>query len=183
MADISFARYSSLILKQNLDLLKRELTITGDITDRVANKFDRQLKLLETQEGDITVIVNTYGGSIHASFAIIDRIRNSSCKINTIATGKIMSAGLGIVAAGFTRKATKYCIFMHHGLSAYGVSGTIPQVENDLKASKELDRMRFQFLAQQTKKPYSFWSSSGKHLDYTFNAESALDYGLIDEIL
>ncbi len=40
-----------------------------------------------------------------------------------------------------------------------------------------------QFLAERTTKPYSFWASTGKHVDHHFDAEQALEYGLIDEIL
>ena len=122
---------------------------------------------------------------MYASFAIIDRIRNSPNTIHTIGTGVIMSAGISILAAGDTRAATKYASFMHHGLSnGPGNSWeNIATQEQNLKASKDLDRTRFRYLAERTKKPYSFWASAGKHVDHSFSAEEALEYGLIEKIL
>jgi len=183
MSEISFSKYSGLILHHNIDLIRREIAIDGDITDRRARKFDKQMKVLESQEGEITVTVNTYGGSIHACFAIIDRIRASGCVVNTVGTGVVMSAGLSILAAGENRKATKYCTFMHHGLSGESGFTNIPNQEAALKGSKELDRVRFRHLAERTSKPYSFWASTGKHVDHSFNSEQAKEYGLINEIV
>lgn len=184
MTEISFARYSSLILRHNIDILRREIVIIGDITTKSSIKLDKQLKVLEATSEDITIILNTYGGSIQAAFAMADRIRNSMCKINIIGTGVVMSAGLTILVSGTTRRATELTTFMHHGLSSANPNyESIATQENELKSSKELDRVRFKHLAARTKKPYSFWASTGKHTDHVFSAQQALDYGLIEEVI
>ena len=186
MGEISFNKYTSLLLRNGIDMLNREVSIIGDIKLSTFVKFDRQLKMLETNKEDITVVLNSIGGSVVEALAIVDRIRNSPCTIDIVATGAVMSAALSILASGHHRKATKYTNFMHHGLSqstSGHVSETIPQIENELKASKDLDRVRFKHLAECTKKPYSFWASAGKHVDHIFSADQALEYGLIDEIV
>lgn len=184
MSDISFGRFSSLILRHNIDILRREIVLSGDITTKSVIRLDKQLKVLEANKEEITLILNTYGGSIQAAFAISDRIRNSTCRINIIGTGVVMSAGLTILVSGSTKKATALTTFMHHGLSSSSPSyESIPVQETELKASKELDRIRFKHLAAHTNKPYSFWASAGKHTDHVFSAETALLYGLIEEVL
>lgn len=184
MTDISFSQYSGLVLRHHIEIIKRELMIVGEIRERTYVRLDKQLKLLENNEGDITLVLNSVGGDIPATFAIIDRIVMSPCNIHIIGTGNIMSAALSILVSGTTKRATKYTNFMHHGLSSFTHGyENVPTKEHELKICKEMDRMRFKHLSENTKKPYSFWSSTGKHLDHMFNADLALEYGLIDEIL
>lgn len=183
MAEINFGRYSSLILRHNLDLVKRQITISGDISQRTLIKIDKQLKILENQSEDIEIMVNTGGGDIEAALGIVDRIRISPCKINTLGLSVVMSAGTIILAAGKHRCATKYTRFMYH-CPAVGIPfGRVGGVEAEVKYTKELGRIMDSYLSETTHKPYSFWSTLGKHVDHNFGAEIALEYGLIDEII
>ena len=183
MSELSFSRYSGLILRHNIDLVKREIAISGVISWKTLTKLDKQLKLLEIQADPITVIVNTSGGDIEATLGIIDRIRNSSNEITTVGTGIIMSAGIPILASGTHRKATQFARFMHHD-GGIGLTFTrMASAESEVKYSKELNNIINKFLASRTNKPYSFWVTTGKHVDFYFTADEALTYGLIDEIL
>jgi ATP-dependent Clp protease protease subunit len=181
--ELSFNRFSGLVLRHGIDLVKREVVISGAISMRTLSKLDKHLKLLEIQEGAITVVINTPGGDVEAALGIVDRIRNSSNEINTIGTGIIMSAGIPILAAGRSRKATKYAKFMYHGPNFAMGRERIPNVDNEVKYVKDLDRSVNSFLAEATEKPYTFWSGMGKHVDNYFGADMALEYGLIHEIL
>lgn len=184
MSEISFTKYSSMLLKYGVDLLNREIILSGDITSKSRLKFYKLMKILEVNKEPITISINSLGGSIEEQFSIIDIINSSPCDITTIGTGRIMSAALSILASGKYRQATKYAQFMHHGLNSTNpTTMTVPHSEVDLKYSKELDRLRFKFLAEHSKKPYSFWASTGKHTDFYFNSEKALEFGLIDEII
>lgn len=183
MTEISFARYSGLILRHNIDILNREITLSGQITHKTLTKLDKQLKMLELQPDEITIRISTPGGDMEAALGIIDRIRTSPCVINTIGTCIIMSAGLMILVSGQNRKATKYARFMHHAASMGIHSSRMTTVENEVKYCKELERVTSNILATTTKKPYSYWASLGKHIDHYFNAEEALELGIVDEVI
>ncbi len=181
--ELSFQRYSGLILRHNIDLVRREIAITGSISWKTLTKLDKQLKLLEIQTDPIIIIVNTPGGDLEATLGIIDRIHNSSSEITTIGTGIIMSAGIPIIASGTYRKATKFARFMHHDCSMGLTFSRLASAESELKYCKELNNTINKYLASKTTKPYSFWVTTGKHVDHYFTSEEALSYGLIDEIL
>lgn len=183
MSDISFARYSGLLLRHNLDIVKRELVINGTITPKTLTKLDKHLKLLENQPDPITVIVNTGGGDVEVALGIVDRFSLSPCKINTIGTCVVMSAGVIILAAGYYSKATRYTRFMYHGPSVGLPVDRISNIDAEVKYTKELGRIMDRYLSEHTAKPYSFWATLGKHVDNNFGAEQALEYGLIDEII
>jgi len=182
-SQLSFNRFSSLVLRHSIDLVKREVNISGPISMRTLFKLDKQLKLLEIQADPITVVINTPGGDVEAALGIIDRLRNSSSEIHTIGTGIVMSAGVPILAAGISRKATKYARFMYHGPTMALGRDRIPNVDSEIKYVKELSRATDSFLAEVTGKPYTFWSGMGKHVDHYFGADMALEFNLIDEIL
>lgn len=175
--------HQRLILKHNISLAQRCINIDGDIEDYSYTKLDKQLKVLELQNEPITIYINSFGGCLLTQFAIIDRIHSSPCVINTIGTGVVMSAAIGILAAGEHRSVTKFTTLMHHGLRYNSPMSTIIEHDNELKHSKNLENRRFKFLASVTNKPYSWWSTIAKHHDYYFDAETALDIGLIHEIL
>lgn len=183
MSEISFSRYTGLLLRHGLDLIKREIVINGVITDRLFKSLDKQLKILENQDTPLRILLCTPGGSVTSGMAIVDRLTNSPCEITVIATGRVMSMGIPILAAGDVRKATRFAEFMHHGASVDFPYGTLPIQENDLKSVKTQETTINKYLAEVTKKPYSFWASTGKHMNHYFDSDKALEYGLIDEIL
>lgn len=182
-SNLSFQRYSGLILRYNIDLVKREISLVGPITMKTLIKLDKALKLLEIQPDDITIVLNTSGGDIEAALGIIDRIRCSSSKIHMIGTGIIMSAGIPILAAGATRKATRFTRFMYHCPSASVPFTRLGNIDTEVKYIKELGKVIDKFLAEATGKSYAFWTTLGKHVDHNFDAEKAMEYNLIDEIL
>lgn len=183
MSDIGFTRYSGLILKHNLDVVKREIVLSGSVSHKMLSRLDKHLKILEIQPEAITIVVNTGGGDIEAALGIVDRIRLSPCHITTIGTGIVMSAGIPILSSGASRKATKYTRFMYHCPGLSMSFHRLTNVDAEVKYTKELGRIMDKLLAENTKKNYIFWSGLGKHVDYNFNAEQALEFGLIDEIL
>jgi len=152
--------HQRLILKHNIDLSQRCINIDGDIEDYSYTKLDKQLKVLEFKNEPITIYINSFGGCLLTQFAIIDRIHSSPCVINTVGTGVVMSAAIGILAAGQHRVVTKFTTLMHHGLIYNSPMSKVGDHENEIKHCKALENRRFKFLASVTNKPYSFWSST-----------------------
>ncbi len=171
------------LLKDEIDLDNRLITINGGISLKSYIKFDKQLRLLENLHKDpITVIINSQGGSVYDGFAFVDRILKSRCEVNTHAMGLIASAALPIFVAGEMRSAGHLTSFMHHSPS-YGVGHeTIHNHAVELVHTKDLANRFNKFLASRTNKPYSFWSAVGKTSDFYFDAEKAIELGVLHEL-
>jgi ATP-dependent Clp protease, protease subunit len=172
------------ILKENIDLDQRTIQINTPISAKAADRFNRALTFLEGIHGDpINVVINSPGGSVYDAFAIIDRIQSSSCHITTIGTGFVASAAIPILASGNTRKVTRYTTLMYHEPSFNLPSERLSTAEVETKHVKQLSQRFNKFMAENSLKPYSFWVASGKHVDFYFDAEKALELGIIDEIV
>lgn len=175
---------SRFLLKDNIDIVNRSIWIEGTITHKNFIKFDKQLRLLEIVTKDpIRVYINTPGGDVYSMFAYIDRIRNSPNQIEMVGTGLIASAGVPILAAGHLRLATKYVQIMHHTASYSSNYNRLANNKGEYDHVSKLETKICRFLAENTEKNLSFWLSLGKHVDYYFDADKALELGLIDEII
>lgn len=175
---------SKFILKDEIDVDYRVLHINGEITKKTYIKFDKQLRLLENiNNEEVSVIINSTGGSVYEAFAIMDRMLESPCIVNTTAMGLVASAALPIFIAGDTRTTGRFTTFMHHSMS-YGTGfDNIHTHAGELAHSKRLEANFNKFLASRTLKPYSFWTNSGKNVDYYFTAEESIEFGVSHEFL
>ncbi len=172
------------LLKEGIDLSTKTIYIEGAINHKNFLKFDKQLRLLESMnEEPIDIIINSGGGEVYSMFAYIDRIQGSSHEINTIGTGLVASAALPILSAGFKRFATEHTSFMHHSASLSLGHDRLSTHVNELTHTKDLESRICKFMAKRTTKPYSFWMSTGKHLDHFFDSETAKELGVIDGII
>ncbi len=172
------------LLKDGIDIASKTISIEGTINHKASIRFDRQLKLLETMtEGQINVYVNSGGGDVYAMFAIIDRMECSPNQILTIGTGLVASAALPILAAGNIRMVTKNCTLMHHTASYSVGNSRMPTQKNELQHVTKLENRVCKYLTAKSQKPYNFWTATGKHLDYYFDADEAVEMGVVDEIL
>lgn len=175
---------SRFVLKDEIDLDNRVLVLNGAISLKSYVKFDKQLRLLEAIHTDpILLIINSPGGSVYDCFAFIDRILNSTCLVNTQAMGLIASAALPIFCAGDKRSSGKHTTFMHHPPSYATNYETVTNHGAELAHTKGLASRLNKFLASRSSKPYSFWASVGKNNDYYFDAEQAIEFGVVHEYI
>ena len=137
---------------------------------------------------DIKMFVSTHGGTASDMFSIIDvmeTIKDNTCDIETVGIGKVMSAGVPILAAGTKgkRKIGKNCRIMLHNVMA-GFDGTIFNMENELKEIKWIQDRYIQTLAHYsklTKKKIKKMLKSQR--DIYISAEEAVKLGIADEII
>ena len=143
---------------------------------------------LEQPERDITMIVSTYGGEVLEMFAIYDMMRmakSDGIDIQTIGLGKVMSAGVAILAAGTKgkRKVSRNCRLMLHQASA-GTMGSVFNMENELEEVKVLQEMYVRCVAENSnlsvRKIKKMFSSNSNHY---ISAEQAVEYGIADEVI
>lgn len=143
---------------------------------------------LEQPNRDIKMIVSTYGGEVLEMFAIYDMMRmakSDGIDVETIGLGKVMSAGVAILAAGTRgrRKVSRNCRLMLHQASA-GTMGSVFNMENELEEVKALQDMYVRCVAENShlsvKQIRKLFKSNTNHY---ISAEQAVAYGIADEIV
>jgi len=167
-------------------LLKERIIFLGTpINDQVANLIIAQLLYLarEDPEKDISLYINSPGGGVYAGLAIYDTIQHVPCDVTTICVGLCASFGTVLLAAG--AKGKRYAlpnstVHMHQPIS--GVQGQASDIEI---AAREVlrvqDRLR-QIISNHTNQPYERVARDTDR-DFWMNAEQAVEYGLVDEVL
>ena len=165
-------------------LEERIVFLTGEINDAVANTVVAQLLYLEAKapQKDITIYINSPGGSVSAGLAIYDTMNYISCDVVTICIGMAASMGAFLLSSG--TKGKRYSlpsseIMIHQPLGgAQGQASDIKiQAEHILKTKKKLNEI----LAKNTGKSYDEIERDTDR-DNFLSAEEGVAYGIIDKI-
>ena len=162
----------------------RIVFLSGEINDAVANTVIAQLIYLEGKDPskDISLYINSPGGSVSAGLAIYDTMNYVKCDVSTICIGLAASMGAFLLSSG--TKGKRFAlpnseIMIHQPLGgAQGQASDIAiQAQQILKTKKKLNAI----LAQNTGKDESVIEKDTDR-DNFMSAEEALSYGLIDKI-
>jgi len=132
-------------------------------------------------------IVSTWGGSAVDMFSIYDIMRmvRNDCDINTLGIGKVMSAGVLLLAAGTKgqRKIGKNCRVMLHGVQS-GQHGNISDLENEMAEAKWTQERLVSCLTEETKMTKRYIKKLlAKRMNVYLTAEEAVELGIADEIV
>lgn len=167
-------------------LLKDRIIFLGTpIDDNVANLIMAQLLHLESEdpEKDISLYINSPGGSITSLFAIYDTMNYISAPVSTVCMGMAASAAAVILAGGAAGK--RYAlpharIMMHqpHG----GAQGQASDIEIQAKLIVQMREQLNEILAEHTGKSVEKVTVDTER-DYWMLADEAVEYGVIDSIL
>ena len=136
----------------------------------------------------IAMMVSTHGGTASDMFSILDvmdMVKERTCDIETFGIGKVMSAGVPILAAGTKgkRKVGRNCRIMLHNVMA-GTGGTIFSMENELEEIKWVQERYIETLASYTKlTPSKIKKLLKAQRDVYISAEEAIKMGIADEII
>ena len=136
----------------------------------------------------ISMMVSTHGGVASEMFSILDvmnMVKERTCDIETFGIGKVMSAGVPILAAGTKgrRKVGKNCRIMLHNVMA-GTGGTIFSMENELEEIKWVQERYIETLANYTKlTPAKIKKLLKSQKDVYISSEEAIKMGIADEII
>ncbi|AMM90452.1 MULTISPECIES: ATP-dependent Clp endopeptidase proteolytic subunit ClpP [Bacillus] len=167
-------------------LLKDRIIMLGSaIDDNVANSIVSQLLFLEAEdpEKDISIYINSPGGSITAGMAIYDTMQFIKPKVSTICIGMAASMGAFLLAAG--EKGKRYAlpnseVMIHQPLG--GAQGQATEIEIAAKRILSLRDKLNQVLAERTGQPIEVIERDTDRDNFK-TAEEALQYGLIDKVL
>jgi len=136
----------------------------------------------------ISLYISTHGGAAADMFSILDvmdMVSERTCDIETYGIGKVMSAGVPILAAGTKgkRKVGKNCRIMLHNVIA-GSHGTIFKIENELEEIRWIQEKYIECLASYTKMTEARIKKMLKtQADVYISAEEAIKLGIADEII
>jgi ATP-dependent Clp protease, protease subunit len=168
-------------------LLKENIIFLGTpIDDTVANLVTAQLLFLEAEdpEKDISIYINSPGGSITAGLAILDTMNFIRPDIVTICVGQAASMGAVLLAAG--TKGKRFTLpnarIMIHQPSMHGLAGQAADI--DIYA-REILRMREtlnQILATATGQSLERVARDVDR-DYIMGADQAVEYGMVDRVI
>lgn len=169
----------------SLLLNQRIIVLNGEINDNLAAIIVAQLLYLASidPEKDISIYINSPGGSITAGMAIYDTMNFIKCDVSTICVGMCASMGAFLLSGG--KKGKRYAlpnseIMIHQPLGgAQGQATDVSIIANRLlKIKKKLN----QILAENTDKPLEQIEKDTER-DYFLDPNDALEYGLIDKII
>ena len=176
-----------------------EMRVVGLYTDineeKVAEVTQALLYLNETnrlKEDDkekkpIDFYISTYGGNADDMFALYDIMKQvqKETEIHTIGMGKVMSAGVLLLAGGTPgqRKIGRNCRVMLHSVSS-GNHGDLHNLVNEVEAIQELQEMYINCLTQETKMTKSQVKKMlERKVNVYLSAEQAVEYGIADKVL
>jgi ATP-dependent Clp protease protease subunit len=168
-------------------LLKDRIVMVGTpIDDEVANVVVAQLLHLESDDPDkdISLYVNSPGGDVYAGLAIYDTLTFVKPDVRTICVGTAMSMGAVLLAAGTKgkRSALPNAKILIHQVWTGQFGGQASDVEIRAREVLDLKRRVEQILADHTGQPLDRVAKDTDR-DHFMNAQEALEYGLIDEVI
>ena len=165
-------------------MVDRLLWVAGPVNDNMSTIVQAQLMFLSsTGAGDITMHIDSPGGSVKSGLSMVDVMEYIPCDIKTVNTGMAASMGSVLLGAGTKgkRSSLRHSTTMLHQSSG-GFSGNIQDAEVDWKEWQKINDELFVLLGSYCgKKPEQVKEDATR--DFWLNAEEAIKYGIIDEII
>ena len=164
---------------------RREVWLTGEITSEVADAVISQILHLDAEDptSEITLYINSPGGSVTAGLAIYDVMQAVTANIRTVCVGTAASMAAVLFAAGDRREILRHGeVMIHDPLVSGGLSGSALTVQE--KSNRLMDKRKVLcgILARHTGKSLKqVYKVTGK--DTYFGAEEAVKYGLADIVI
>ena len=167
-------------------LLRERIIFLGQpVDDAIANQLCAQLLLLAAEDGkrDISLYINSPGGSVTAGMAIYDTMQFVDCDVATYALGLAASMGQFLLSAGTRGKrfALPHARILMHQPSA-GVAGTASDIQIQAEQFKLTKREMAALIAEQTGQTVEQVEKDSDR-DRWFTAQQALDYGFVDHVV
>ncbi len=166
-------------------LYHRIVVLGSEVDDRVANRICAQLLLLAAEDprSDISLYINSPGGSVSAGLAMYDTMRLIPNDVSTLAMGLAGSMAQFLLCAG--TKGKRYSlphaqVLMHQGSAGFG--GTAADVEIYAEQLERTGDTMIRLTAEHTGQPVETVRQDSMR-DRWFSAAEALEYGFIDHIV
>lgn len=164
---------------------KRIIYLDGEIVDKTAKEtIELMLKMDEVNHKDITLYINSGGGSVSAGLAIYDVMNMIKSDVKTIVLGKAASMACILLLNG--KKGKRYCLanseVMIHEVSS-GTFGKVAEMQEHLDHSKSLNTKLRKIIVQKTNLNWKQVKEDTTKKDRWYTAKEAVKYGFVDKIL
>lgn len=165
-------------------MMDRILWVAGPVNDRMSTVVQAQLMFLDSvNHRDITMHVDSPGGSVKSGLSIVDVMNYISSDISTINTG--MAASMGSILLGNGTKGKRYSLkyskVMLHQVSS-GAQGTLADIQISLAEAKKYNDLLFDLLGEYCGKD-SEQVKIDADRDLWLTSDEAKEYGIIDDVI
>ncbi|MBQ4631748.1 MAG: ATP-dependent Clp endopeptidase proteolytic subunit ClpP [Prevotella sp.] len=166
-------------------MMDRVIFLGTQIDDYTANVLQAQLLYLEMDnpESDITIYINSPGGSVSAGLGIYDTMQFIKSDVGTVCVGMAASMAAVLLVAG--QEGKRYSlphsrIMIHQPLG--GVQGQASDIEIEAREIMKYKKLLYQIISDHSHTPFDkVWADSDRN--YWMSAEEAKEYGMIDEVM
>jgi ATP-dependent Clp protease protease subunit len=166
-------------------LRERVIFLVGPVNDQTANLVVAQLLFLESEnpDKDVSLYINSPGGSVSAGMAIYDTMNFIKPQVSTLCTGMAASMGAFLLSAG--EKGKRFAlphskVMIHQPLG--GMQGQATDIEIHARDILRTKGVLNQILADRTGQPLEKIERDTDR-DYFLTADEAKDYGLVDQVI
>lgn len=166
-------------------MMDRIIFLGTAIDDYTANTLQAQLLFLDSTDPgkDISIYVNSPGGSVYAGLGIYDTMQFISSDVATICTGMAASMAAVLLVAGAEGKRsalTHSRVMIHQPMG--GAQGQASDIEITAREIQKLKKELYTIIANHSHTEFDkVWADSDR--DYWMTAQEALEYGMIDQVL
>ena len=164
----------------------RVVILHCDVNEQsISSVMSQMLYLSSLNHKPIHLLISTYGGSVDEMFLLYDTIKFLPCPVHTIALGKVMSAGVLLLAAGEKGKRMigQSARIMMHPISG-GSMGNIFEIINDVEESKRLQEQMTDAICRETKlSKESIEKIMKSGHDVYLSPKEAVEMGIVDKII
>ncbi len=166
-------------------MMDRVIFLGTQIDDYTANVIQAQLLYLDSADPgkDISIYLNTPGGSVHAGLGIYDTMQFIQSDVSTICTGMAASMGAVLLVAGAENKrfALKHSrVMIHQPLG--GMQGQASDMEITVREIQKLKKELYTIIADHSKNTIDRIAADSDR-DFWMTAQEAKEYGMIDDVL
>lgn len=166
-------------------MMDRIIFLGTQVDDYTANVIQAQLLYLDTSDPgkDISIYINSPGGSVYAGYGIYDTMQYIGCDVSTICTGIAASMAAVLLVAGEKGKrfALKHSrVMIHQPLG--GAQGQASDIEITAREIGKVKKELYTIISEHSGKSYEEVERDSDR-DYWMNAAEAKDYGMVDKIL
>ena len=162
----------------------RLLWVAGPVDDRMSTVVQAQLMYLDsTDKTDITMHIDSPGGSVKSGLSMVDVMNYISCDIRTVNTGMAASMGSILLGAGTKgkRSSLRFSKTMLHQTSG-GAGGNIQDARINFIEWEKANKILFELLGEYCNKTAEQVTEDASR-DFWLSANEALEYGIIDEVV
>lgn len=167
-------------------LMNRKIFLTGEIDDESAIEIISQLMFLQDEgKEDISLFINSPGGSVNAGLMIVDVISSMKVPINMYCIGMAASMAAVILACG--KKGRRYIlphseVMIHEPLLSGGAGGSATSIKRKAESILETKDILNKILAKHTGRTVAEIDAATSYDNY-MNAQECIDFGICDEVV